>query len=90
MTRMTGASTVTYSTSTRPSVFPDVRFQSFRPQQTNTLPIFENIGSDCGADFQDPRTHCQNKTKTWQQTTATTAASATFSTTTMSITSIFR
>jgi hypothetical protein len=60
MTRPTGVTTVTSSMATRPSVFPNVRSQTFTPQ-TNTLPFVENIGSDCGADFQDPRTRCQNK-----------------------------
>jgi hypothetical protein len=88
MTRITGVTIITSSMSNHTSLFPDVRSQSFRPQQTNTLPIFENIGSDCGADFQDPRMHRQNK-KTWQQTTATTVAAATTSVT-MSITSVLR
>jgi hypothetical protein len=42
-------------------VFPNVQSQTFVPQQTNTLPIVENMGSDRGADFQDPRTRPQNK-----------------------------
>jgi hypothetical protein len=51
MTRPTGVTTVTSSTATRPSVFPDVRSQSFKPQQTNPSPFVKNIGSDRGADF---------------------------------------
>ncbi len=61
MTRPTGVTTVTSSTATRPSVFPNVRSQTFVPQQTNNLPFVENIGSDRGTDFQDPKSHCQNK-----------------------------
>jgi hypothetical protein len=61
MTRPTGVTTVTSSTATRPSVFPNVRSQTIVPQQTNNLPFVENIGSDRGTDFQDPRTRCQNK-----------------------------
>ncbi len=61
MTRPTGVTTVTSSTATRPSVFPNVQSQTFVPQQTNTLPNVENMGSDRGADFQDPRTCRQNK-----------------------------
>jgi hypothetical protein len=60
MTRPTGVSTVTSSTATRPSVFPNVQSQTFVPQQTHTVPI-ENIGSDRGTDFQDSRSRRQNK-----------------------------
>jgi hypothetical protein len=59
MTRPTGVTTVTSSMATRPSVFPNVQSQPFVPQQT--VPIVENIGSDRGTDFLDPRTRCQNK-----------------------------
>jgi hypothetical protein len=51
MTRPTGVTTVTSSTATRPSVFPNVQFQPFVPQ-TKTVPVVENIGSDRGTDFQ--------------------------------------
>ena len=61
MTRPTGVTTVTLSTATCPSVFPNVQSQTFTPQQNNPLPFVENIGSDRGTDFQDPRTRCQNK-----------------------------
>jgi hypothetical protein len=61
MTKPTGVTTVTSSTATRTSVFPNVQSQSFVPQQTKSLPTVENIGSDCGTDFQDPRTRRQNK-----------------------------
>ncbi len=61
MTRPTGVTTVTSSMATRPSVFQNVQSQTFTPQQTNTLPFVKNIGSDCGTDFQDPRTCRQNK-----------------------------
>jgi hypothetical protein len=61
MTRPTGVTTVTSSTATRPSVFPNVQSQSFVPQQTKTVPVVENIGSDRGTDFQDPRSRRQNK-----------------------------
>ncbi len=61
MTRPNGVTTVTSSTATRTSVFPNVQTQTFTPQQTNTLPSVENIGSDRGTDFQDPRTRRQNK-----------------------------
>jgi hypothetical protein len=59
MTGPTGVTTVTSSTATRPSVFPNVQSQPFVPQQT--VPIVENIGSDRGTDFLDPRTRRQNK-----------------------------
>jgi hypothetical protein len=59
MTTPTGVTTVTSSTTTRPSVFPNVRSQSFVPQQT--LPIVNNLGSDRGTDFLDPRNRRQNK-----------------------------
>jgi hypothetical protein len=49
MTRPTGVTTVTSSTATRPSVFPNVHSQPFVPQQT--APVIENIGSDRGTDF---------------------------------------
>jgi hypothetical protein len=55
MTRPTGVTTVTSSTATLPSVFRNVQSQTFVPQQTNTLPIVKNVGSDRGFDFQDPR-----------------------------------
>ncbi len=42
-------------------MFLNVQSQTFTPQQTNTLPFVENIGSDQGTDFQDPRTRHQNK-----------------------------
>jgi hypothetical protein len=61
MTKPTGVTTVTSSTATRPSVFPNVRSQTFVPQQTNNLPFVANVGSDHGTDFQDPRTCRQNK-----------------------------
>jgi hypothetical protein len=61
MTKPTGVTTVTSSTATRTSVFPNVQSQSFVPQQTKTVPTVENIGSDRGTDFQDPRTRRQNK-----------------------------
>jgi hypothetical protein len=61
MTRPTGVTTVTSSTATRSSVLPNVGSQTFTPQQTNTLPFVETIGSDRGTDFQDPRTCRQNK-----------------------------
>ncbi len=61
MTRPTGVTTVTSSTATRPSVFPNIQSQPFVPQQTNTVPVVENIGSDRGTDFQDPRSRRQNK-----------------------------
>ncbi len=60
MTKPTGVTTVTSSTATRPSVFPNVQSQPFVPQ-TKTVPVVENIGSDRGTDFLDPRTHRQNK-----------------------------
>jgi hypothetical protein len=90
MTRPTGVSTVTSSTATRPSVFPNVQSQPFLPQQT--APVIENIGSDRGTDFLDPRTRRQNK-KTWQWATATTTttSSATVSAAaTTTITSVLR
>jgi hypothetical protein len=59
MTTPTGVTTVTSSTATRPSVFPNVQSKPFVPQ--HTLPVVENIGSDRGVDFQDPRTRRQNK-----------------------------
>jgi hypothetical protein len=61
MTRPTGVTTVTSSTATRTSVFPNVQSQTFVPQQTKALPTVESIGSDRGTDFQDPRTYRQNK-----------------------------
>jgi hypothetical protein len=61
MTKPTGVTTVTSSTANRTSVFPNVRSQTFTPQQTITLPFVKNIGSDCGTDFQGPRTCRQNK-----------------------------
>jgi hypothetical protein len=60
MTRPTGVTTVTSSTATCPSVFPNVQSQPFIPQ-TKTLPVVENIGSDRGTDFLDPRFRRQNK-----------------------------
>jgi hypothetical protein len=60
MTRPTGVTTVTSSTATRPSVFPNVQSQPFVPQ-TNLVPFVENIGSDRGTDFLDPRSRRQNK-----------------------------
>jgi hypothetical protein len=60
MTRPTGVTNVTSSTSTRPSVFSNVQSQPFVPQPT-PVPVVENIGSDRGADFLDPRTRRQNK-----------------------------
>ncbi len=59
MTRPTGVTNVTSSTATRPSVFPNAQSQPFVPQQT--MPVVENIGSDRGTDFQDPRNRRQNK-----------------------------
>jgi hypothetical protein len=59
MTTPTGVTTVTSSTATRPSVFPNVQSLPFVPQQT--LPVVENIGSDRGADFLDPRSRRQPK-----------------------------
>jgi hypothetical protein len=59
MTRPTGVTTVTSSTATCPSVFPNVQSRPFVPQQA--VPIVENIGSDRGTDFLDPRNHRQNK-----------------------------
>jgi hypothetical protein len=59
MTTPTGVTTVTSSTATRPSVFPNVQSKPFIPQQA--VPVVENIGSDRGTDFQDPRTRRQNK-----------------------------
>ncbi len=61
MIRPTGVTTVTSSTATRPSVFPNVQSQPFVPQQTTAVPIVENIGSDRGTDFLDPRSRRQNK-----------------------------
>jgi hypothetical protein len=61
MTRPTGVTTVTSSTATHTLVFPNVQSQSFVPQQTNMVPVVENIGSDPGTDFQDPRSRRQNK-----------------------------
>jgi hypothetical protein len=61
MTRPTGVTNVTSSTTTRPSVFPNVQSQPFVPQQTKTVPVVENIGSDRGTDFLDPRSRRQNK-----------------------------
>jgi hypothetical protein len=61
MTRPTGVTTVTSSTATPPSVFPNVQSQSFVPQQTKTAPVVKNIGSDRSTDFQDPRSRRQNK-----------------------------
>jgi hypothetical protein len=61
MTRPTGVTTVTSSTATRPSVFPNVQSKPFVPLQTKAVPIVENIGSDRGTDFLDPRTRRQNK-----------------------------
>jgi hypothetical protein len=60
MTRPTGVTNVTSSTATCPSVFPNVQSQPFVPQ-TKTVPVVENIGSDRGTDFLDPRTRRQNK-----------------------------
>jgi hypothetical protein len=60
MTRPTGVTTVTSSTATRPSVFPNVQSQPFVPQ-TKSVPVVKNIGSDRGTDFLDPRSRCQNK-----------------------------
>jgi hypothetical protein len=60
MTRPTGVTTVTSSTATRPSVFPNVQSQPFVPH-TKPVPIVENIGSDRGTDFMDPRNRRQNK-----------------------------
>jgi hypothetical protein len=61
MTRPTGVTNVTSSTTTCPSVFPNVQSQPFVPQQTKTVPVVENIGSDRGTDFLDPRSLRQNK-----------------------------
>jgi hypothetical protein len=61
MTRPTGVTTVTSSTATHPSVFPNVQSQPFVPQQTKTVLVVENIGSDRGTDFLDPRSRRQNK-----------------------------
>jgi hypothetical protein len=60
MTRPTGVTTVTSSTATRPSVFPNAQSQPFFPQ-TKTVPVVKNIGSDRGTDFLDPRTRRQHK-----------------------------
>jgi hypothetical protein len=60
MTRPTGVTTVTSSTATRPSVFPNVQSQPFVPL-TKTMPVVENIGSDRGTDLLDPRFRRQNK-----------------------------
>jgi hypothetical protein len=60
MTRPTGVTNVTSSMATRPSVFPNVQSQPFVPQ-TKTVPVVENIGSDRGTDFLDPRFCRQNK-----------------------------
>ncbi len=60
MTRPTGVTSVTSSTATRPSVFPNVQSQPFVPQ-TKTVPVVENIGSDRGTDFLDPRFRRQKK-----------------------------
>jgi hypothetical protein len=65
MTRPTGVTTVTSSTATRPSVFPNVQSQPFVPQQT--LPIVENLGSDRGTDFLDPRSRRAKKRGNGQQ-----------------------
>jgi hypothetical protein len=59
MTRPTGVTTVTSSTATRPSVFPNAQSQPFVPQ-TNSVPVVENIGSDRGTDFLDPQSRHQN------------------------------
>jgi hypothetical protein len=58
MTRPTGVTTVT--SSTRPSVFPNVQSHPFVPQ-TKTVPVVENIGPNRGTDFLDPRFRRQNK-----------------------------
>jgi hypothetical protein len=60
MTMPTGVTTVTSSTATRPSVFPNVQSQPFIPQN-RSVPIVENIGSNRGADFLDPRSRRQPK-----------------------------
>jgi hypothetical protein len=60
MTRPTGVTNVTSSTATRPSVFPNVQSPPFVPQ-SKTVPVVENIGSDRGTDFLDPRSRRQNK-----------------------------
>jgi hypothetical protein len=87
MTRPTGITTVTSSTATRPSVFLNVQSQPFVPQ-TKTLPVVENIGSDRGTDFLDPRFRRQNKKRGKRAATTTAMSSATNSTTT--ITSVLR
>jgi hypothetical protein len=67
MTRPTGVTTVTSSTTTRPSVFPNVQSQPFVPQQTKLVPVVENIGSDRDTDFLDPRSRRQKKRGNGQQ-----------------------
>jgi hypothetical protein len=59
MTTPTGVTTVTSSTATRPSVFPNVQSKPFVSQRT--VPVVENIGSDRGEDFLDPRSRRQPK-----------------------------
>ncbi len=61
MTTPTGVTNVTSSMATCPSVFPNVQSQPFVPQQTKTVPVVKNIGSDRGTDFQDPRSRRQKK-----------------------------
>jgi hypothetical protein len=63
MTKITGATIVTSSTVTQFSVIPEFSFKNFKPQQTNTEPVVENVGSDRGTDFQDPKTCLQQQFK---------------------------